>query len=223
MTFKGSGSEDPVSGLVMADDISPILKQRLLTSGIPSQKDEKIYRAYLSGKSIDEIARRHNYKQTHVRDIIHFVQRWSNAQVSEDIQKLRKQQAEYYNHIRRESLLAWERSKRPKVTKRKGTSAGGQNGDTSYEDTTTQETVGDVQFLRAALQALAKVDDLFGLDAPKKTALTNAAGNGDPKVLHGHLIKNVGKMSDEDLQKVIEIGEQVDKLVLAKQQEEQES
>lgn len=218
-----SQEDDPVNALAMSEDIQPMIKKRMLNSGIPSQKDEKIYRQFLSGLSVQEIARRHNYKQCHVQEVINYVQRWSNSQIVADIQGKRGVQADRYNNVYREAMRSWEKSKKPKVTRRKGSSTGGEHGGSEYEDTTTQEMVGDVQFLKTAIQALTRIDDLYGLDAPKKTALTNAAGNGDPKVLHGVLVKNAGKLSDEELQQIIEVGEKVDKIIQSKQQEETES
>lgn len=223
MSFKGSEDNGPVNALVMSDDISEARKRQLLLAGIPSIKDEQIYRDWLNGKSIQEIAKKHRFKNCTVQEIIYAVQRWSNAQISDDIQGKRDVQANRYNNIYREAMKSWSKSKKPKVAKRKGSKTGGEGGDSTFEETTTQETAGDVQFLKAAISALQKIDDLYGLDAPKKTALTNAAGNGDPKVLHGVLVKNVEKLTNDELQKIIDVGETVNSIIKSKEHPEEQS
>lgn len=201
---------DPIMDITLSPDISERVKKKLLTAGIPPMRDDRIYRAYLSGKSIPEIAAKHKLRHCTVTEIIDYVERFYNAKIVKDIQALREKHAQKYEHLYNEAMRAWQRSKRPKKTTRRGSSVGGKEGCSSHEEEIVQESVGDPRFLNSAKDALVRIGDLYGLDAPKKTAITNAAGDGDPKMAMAVFHKRVEDMTPEELQRIVDLGKHLE-------------
>ena len=105
-----------------------------------------------------------------------------------------EEHAEALRYIRDEAIGAWTKSREARETKlteqtvddgpvRVGPDGkpkgGGGKGNKMRAQVVTEETAGEAVFLAQARGALADERELLGLDAPKKTSLTDPSGSGE--------------------------------------------
>lgn len=143
---------------------------------------ERVWEATCRGLTTRQIARQEevDHKQI-VRDLaaIHeergagdAAERAGRLERSTDLARAR------YRLVVREAMTEWERSKTDKQKRReKAKQKGGGDGgpDETEAEQTTEGRLGDPAYLRAVVAAQTRLDEIDGIDAPKRLAV-----GGDP-------------------------------------------
>lgn len=96
-----------------------------------------------------------------VHQIFKKVNQWFVPQILDDIKSEKARQVAHLRNIFIEAMRAWEDSKRPTKTRKRGVA--GENAIDTIEHRTSS---GNPAFLRAALDALADIRKVIGADAP---------------------------------------------------------
>lgn len=165
----------------------------------PDERERLIYLEVTGGEmTVRQVAKKWAIEPEAVRMIAAKVNEWTISNWQGDIAPLRAQQDMQIQEIFSKANLAFEKSKRSKRTRKSSGSSSGDEGSSSFDKVETIEGdgVGDPRFLNVCLSALEQRAKLHGLDAPKKTAFTNASGDGPAE-----LNINLETASDADLLK----------------------
>ena len=102
--------------------------------------------------------------------------RRNNTQ-QERIDAFREEHTAMLEHIADEAMQAWSASKAMKKDARRRKQAGKE-----YEENRATSKDADPRFLTEARSALAEIRAVWGVDAPRKTALTDPDGEGAPTI-----------------------------------------
>jgi len=141
------------------------------------QRLADVAKLYLMGQTQAAIGKQLGVTQGQISYDLKIVrQRWLESSIR-NFDEARGHELAKIDCVEAEFWAAWERSQRVKQvtsTKRK------EGKDASTEaGVTKQEQAGDPRMLDGVLKCIAKRCEVLGLDAPKKTAITNADGTID--------------------------------------------
>lgn len=142
------------------------------------ERDRLIFEAHvIEGKSFRQLERDFCLSKTACWNSVKRVTEELSEQFYSKIENIRVQQTVALQAIIGELRQAWNESKKPNVIRKSGTGTKG----TKIDETTVKESGPDPRYLDAAIRAYADIRAIWGVDAPKKTALTDATGQGTPR------------------------------------------
>jgi hypothetical protein len=149
-----------------------------LTPAKRRARDRAIYARFLRGVSLDELVDEFDTTPPVIKRAVERGAQEAAARFA-DAERMRLLQTEQLELIFRESLVAWEESKKGhEITK--VSSAGGADADRRKAEKVTRKQAGDPRFLSQATSALADLRRLWRLEAP-------AAVNADHSDTHDTL------------------------------------
>lgn len=168
-------------GTEFAPDVQPANGALAATKNLtlrPKKRQMAIYIEVMEGKdSVRTIAKKWGLRIQRVQAIVHQVDTWLNGNLAKQVDQLKQDIDIQLRQISTKAQNSFEKStKRKKTIKRKSGVSGENTVDT--EETIIEQQVGDPRFLTAELSAAKQRSDLWGLNAPKKTAFTNVDGDG---------------------------------------------
>lgn len=178
----------------------PLVIDQVQHKKAPTKLQRLLYLDWMSGKySKEELAVKYGYNSIlGMSNTIRKVHRWTQKNWQIDTEHLRSKHDMDLRQVHEMALTAYRESAKPrKVKKRKAGVSGGV--DVDMREVTTEERVGDPRYLNVALGALSQLQQLHGLDAPKKVAHTGHDG-GPLKMEMLH--KKLTEASDEELAKL---------------------
>lgn len=129
-------------------------------------------------RSLTDIANDAGVTRSAVHQGVHRAKEWIKLEVFNDILDFRHRHTETLEKIVSEALLAWERSKEIGVTEEfESITVDGETEDDLPRDATKTKRkevhqCGSASFLDEARSALNDIRGIWGVDAPKKTAIT---------------------------------------------------
>lgn len=173
---------------------------RLKTSLKPTEWMFEVYHRHVCrGEGQQPIADRYGISQQRVSRIIQTVDSYL-ANDEWHVNRLRRVKGRQLARLEHIYQQAWEAFQRSITTRTIRTVAGTDRGaDSDLREKVVQKLAGDSRFLREMREALADQRKLLGLDAPRKSAITNAEGDGPAEIRM--LVENA---SDEELEKLAE-------------------
>jgi hypothetical protein len=170
-----------------------------LAASAPDERQVEIYRLHIDdGITVKDIAAKYDLSVTSVMGIVNGVHEWIIANKYGDIVKLKADHDRRLLEIANLAMQEYERSKIKQTIRRNKKGVQGE-WFVDTEEIVETERNGDPRYLGQALAALTKRSDLWGLDAPKKSTVTNAEGTGPLQV--EHVYKKLENASDDDLRK----------------------
>ncbi len=134
--------------------------------GKPPPRDIEIYNKVASGgRTYAEIGEEYgNLTAGRISQIVRRVDEYIFPQLVDDIRKIKIEQTGELQHVYREAMDAWERSKQDEVTVRDGFTPMG-----TTKITTKKGQVGNPAFLNVAMKAKEDIRKIWGADAPLRT------------------------------------------------------
>jgi hypothetical protein len=142
-----------------------------------AERDRLIFESHvIEGKSFRQLERDFGLSKTACWNCVRRVTEELSEQFHSKIEHIRVQQTVALQSIIGELRQAWNESNKPKVIHKSGTVTKG----TKIDETTVKESGPDPRYLDAAVRAYADIRAIWGVDTPKKTALTDATGHGTP-------------------------------------------
>jgi hypothetical protein len=120
------------------------------------------------GRTTREIASALGVSQTAACNALRRAEQRALAEMLGAVQTLKVRQLGRLEHVFREALAAWERSKGDRVVKRSKQTEGKRGGPVKTAEIRTEEHAGDPRFLATALDALGAQRRVLGLDAPQQ-------------------------------------------------------
>ena len=125
------------------------------------RRDQRVYQAWLSGLTRQQIADQFDVTLAVVRRVIERLDEEAAEELAGHAKKLRMHQTYQIKHIYHEALAAWERSKTDELTTKVSTEGDGQAAGKRKAEKTTKMQVGDPRFLTLAESALATLRKLW--------------------------------------------------------------
>lgn len=155
----------------------------------PIKRNIAIYLEVMEGKRpVQVIAKEYGLSAAGLWYVTSSVDKWLNGNLAKKIDELKMEQDLKLRQIEARAQEAFQKSTQKKRTVKKKTGMTGAcdaDGNAIGIDTkevTTEEQCGDPRFLNVELVANKQRNELWGLNAPKKTALTNIKGDGPAEI-----------------------------------------
>lgn len=127
----------------------------------PSIRDLGIFEAVCAGRTLQSVADELSLSRQRVHQIVQAVESWLAPQMVERIRELKARHTISLQHIFREAMTAWEKSKGDRLKFRNGTTANGE-----IDETTREQSCGDPRFLKEAREALTDIRKMYGANEP---------------------------------------------------------
>lgn len=127
----------------------------------PSPRDITIYEAVCAGRSQVDVGKEHKLSRQRVCQIVQAVETWLVPQMVERVRELKTRHTTSLEHVFREAMGAWEKSKGDRLKFRRGSTANGE-----IDETTREQSCGDPRFLDAAMKALTDIRKMWGANEP---------------------------------------------------------
>ena len=135
----------------------------------PSPRDLEIYAQVCAGRTQQAVGDAIGLSRQRIHVIVRQVEAWLAPQMMEQIREVKARHTTSLEHVFREAMAAWEKSKQDQLKFRTGSTAQGE-----IEETTRTQTCGDPRFLDAAMKALEQIRKMWGANAP----VANNTGSG---------------------------------------------
>ena len=134
----------------------------------PSPRDLEIYAQVCAGRTQQAVGDAFGLSRQRIHVIVRQVEAWLAPQLVERVRELKARHTTSLEHVFRESMAAWEKSKADRLKFRNGTTANGE-----INETTREQTCGDPRFLDAAMKALTDIRKMWGAnEAPARETYT---------------------------------------------------
>jgi predicted transcriptional regulator len=158
------------------------------------ERRQQAWSLYIAGKTQQEIATVLGVTRQAVAKTIAKAEQDAVARMDEAVRTAKIKDLDRLEHITREALRAWDKSKRTRVkTVEKTADEGGS------VTITKERLAGEARYLSVAVEAMEREAKLLGLDAPARTVNTNMSVD---RPLEG--------LSDEELKReLVEINRQL--------------
>jgi len=145
------------------------------------ERERRVWDSYLVHKTHDQIATEEHVDRSMVSRVIRrCLKRATEKMTAEAVETKTRQLAQVRKMIA-ECFAAWERSKLAKARIRRKKSG---QGEPTGEEQSTEGQVGNVAFLRLALEAMEREAKILGIDAPTTTVLSNPDGSALRPVIY---------------------------------------
>lgn len=157
-----------------------------VSTKLPSLKARNVWRAVYTGTDKQALALRLNTDVAGINRLVRQVDNFLANHVAVDLSTYLAQSHQRLEAIIHESMKSWKKSKGKivKKTRKFGqdpTDPFNSNPVCLEEVVVEEESAGNPAFLQLAMKAMAEQREMLpGANAPKATAVTNAAGTGDP-------------------------------------------
>lgn len=209
---KSMGVENYKVSPVLTEDATPSSKAGkplrrsgfgAISKGEPDKATRAIYLEYQSGEyTLQQLADKWGMGLSRIKKRVERVHAWMTRNWQKELGPMRSTQDVELQEVKTLALQAFQQSRQPRRVRKKvsGVNSGEQAGPYTRNEITIEETVGDPRFLNVALAALKQRSELWGIDAPRKTAMTNLSGDGPMQVEVLH--KKLEMASDDTLRKL---------------------
>lgn len=127
----------------------------------PSPRDLSIYESVCAGRTQAATGAEYGVTQQRVQQIVKAVESWLVPQMMERIRELKTRHTTSLEHIFRESMAAWEKSKGDRLKFRRGSTATGE-----IDETTREQSCGDPRFIKEARGTLEDIRKMWGANEP---------------------------------------------------------
>jgi hypothetical protein len=197
-------------------DASNVWRGHLRVKGnspVPSDHEYDMWKSCDTGLSISDVAEVYDVTEGTVRAAIRKTENFFISTCTVDVGLLKIRQHARLEALIEASLTDYQESGGTvKTVNRK--MIPGQNGEESLcieETITEKQMTRDPRFINVAMKAMSDQRDLWpGANAPKSSSITNANGDGDPKINVEHLVKSMTPDQIEALKKLEEMYEEQD-------------
>ena len=123
-----------------------------------------VYDDILAGGKPKDVAAKHGVSEKTVYNIVHATDKRLAIEFVDNVREMKARHTAQLEHVRREAMAAWERSKLDAESETVTT--GGENGGST--STTRKGQVGNPAYLETAMAAMDRQRKIWGADAPPK-------------------------------------------------------
>lgn len=150
-------------------------------------RERRVWDRYVMGHTQAQIAADEQVARPMISRILARCVKRATEEMTTEARETTVRQLAQARKIMAESWAAWERSKlaKARITRKKG----GQ-GEPTGEAQSTEAQVGNVAYLRLAMEAMEREAKLLGLDAPQKHTPTDPSGT-TPYALTGESLETL--------------------------------
>lgn len=131
-------------------------------------REHQVLELWLQGQTQHQVAEALGITQAGVSKILKRADERFFREREQEIRRLKAQQTRQLLHVWSELMKAWHASQRDLPTKRQRRTDGAHGGASTMAEIVSQPRHGDPRYLVAALQALADIRKLWGLDEPQR-------------------------------------------------------
>jgi hypothetical protein len=145
------------------------------------ERERRVWDSYVVGKTHAQIAADEQVARPMISRIISRCLTRATEQMTTEAVETKARQLAQARKTMAECWAGWERSKlaKARITRKKG----GQ-GEPTGEEQSTEAQVGNVAYLKLALEAMAREAKILGIDAPTTTVLSNPDGSALRPVIY---------------------------------------
>lgn len=127
----------------------------------PSPRDLEIYAQVCAGRTQQAVGDDFGLSRQRIHVIVRQVEAWLTPQMVEHVREIKARHTTSLEHVFREAMGAWEKSKADRLKFRRGTTPNGE-----IDETTREQSCGDPRFLDAAMKALTDIRRMWGANEP---------------------------------------------------------
>ena len=137
------------------------------------ERERRVWDSYVIGRTHEQIAAEEHVARPMITRVINRCLKRASAKMTTEAVETKTRQLAQARKTTAECWAAWERSKQAKARIKRKKSA---KGEPAGEEQSTEVQVGNVAYLRLALDAMEREAKILGLDAPQKYAPTDPTG-----------------------------------------------
>lgn len=197
-------------------DASNVWRGHLRVKGdtpVPSDREYDMWKSCDTGLSISDVAEVYGVEESTVRSAIRKTENFFISTCTVDVGLLKVRQ-----HARLEALIEtcledYQGSGGTvrTISRKMAPAVEGMPAVCVEETITEKEMTRDPRFLNTAMKAMSDQRDLWpGANAPKSSSITNANGDGDPKINVSHIVANLSPEQVKALEKLEEMYQEQD-------------